>query len=315
MKFWTEGDQVEEYRVSYFREDPELNDLFARWHMHWPSWFNPTKYGQPEWNHRGEIFYYFHQQILARYVLERYANCLPTVETLEWTKPIRAGYNPNLIDMKGNYMFTRPDHVNIKDFFPYGVSTTGKIERWLIDSTDSKAYVAFVSGATGNILTTMRDPVFYQFLQRMNKFVHRYKTSLPPYSIKELGCHGVKINSIEVGKLTTFFEPFEYDASYGLGIGPREDKEKLHYVASGVRLNREPFTMKFKITSDETAEVMVRVFIGPKYDSEGQKMTLEQSRLAYFEIDRFPVEREFPKGNRRKSSQNAKIYQKLSIEY
>ncbi|KAK9505489.1 hypothetical protein O3M35_009532 [Rhynocoris fuscipes] len=155
------------------------------------------------------------------------------------------------------------------------------------------AYVPHISSEhelVGNALslpfTTLRDPVFYQFLNRLLKFYQEHKKSYPCYTPKELGFHGVHVKDFDVDHLITYFEPFNFEVTNAI---PLKDFEEHSFYASQKRLNHKPYTYNVVVKSEIAKEAMIRVFIGPKYDADGHLLTLEQSRLAFVEIDRFPV--------------------------
>lgn len=53
-----------EHRVAYFREDVGVNLHHWHWHLVYPSSGRPEIANK---DRRGELFYYMHQQLLARY--------------------------------------------------------------------------------------------------------------------------------------------------------------------------------------------------------------------------------------------------------
>ncbi|CRK98947.1 CLUMA_CG012103, isoform A [Clunio marinus] len=97
-----------EHRLWYFREDVGINLHHWHWHLVYP--FD----GQRELvdkDRRGEIFYYMHQQVMARYNAERLSNNMAAVD--RWTDfrgPIREGYFPKLDTLVANRSWpARPD--------------------------------------------------------------------------------------------------------------------------------------------------------------------------------------------------------------
>ncbi|XP_035707646.1 LOW QUALITY PROTEIN: phenoloxidase 3 [Folsomia candida] len=85
-----------ENRLWYFREDLQLNSHHWNWHQ-----FHPTHSPSPI-PRRGELFYFFHHDLMARYASERMANGF-TDYFVEGIKPIvdyelKQGYDANLRD-------------------------------------------------------------------------------------------------------------------------------------------------------------------------------------------------------------------------
>ncbi|XP_049840628.1 phenoloxidase 2-like isoform X1 [Schistocerca gregaria] len=91
---YTASDLEPEHRVAYFREDIGINLLHWQWHLYYPfsGMMEIVKKDR-----RGELFYYFHQQIIARYNFERLSNKLARVKRLlNWHEPVEEGYFPKL---------------------------------------------------------------------------------------------------------------------------------------------------------------------------------------------------------------------------
>ncbi|XP_052131920.1 sex-specific storage-protein 2-like, partial [Frankliniella occidentalis] len=75
MTNWTGGEIINpEQLLGYFTEDVGVNAYHAYAHLYMPFWLNCEKYGITTCQMRGEAFYYYYQQILARYNLQRMAN-------------------------------------------------------------------------------------------------------------------------------------------------------------------------------------------------------------------------------------------------
>lgn len=60
---WTAADSDNEQRLAYFREDIGINLHHWHWHMVYP-YRGPLEIVNKD--RRGELFYYMHQQIVAR---------------------------------------------------------------------------------------------------------------------------------------------------------------------------------------------------------------------------------------------------------
>lgn len=72
--------------IAYFREDVGVNLHHWHWHLVYPAQVKDHDELVKK-DRRGELFYYMHQQILARYNSERFSNAMPKVESLAWLKP------------------------------------------------------------------------------------------------------------------------------------------------------------------------------------------------------------------------------------
>ncbi|XP_050092731.1 phenoloxidase 8-like [Anopheles aquasalis] len=91
---FTASDRVEEQRLAYWREDLGLNLHHWHWHLIYPA-RGPDRIVRKD--RRGELFYYMHQQTVARYNLERFANGLSSVRPFENLRdPVQEGYFPKI---------------------------------------------------------------------------------------------------------------------------------------------------------------------------------------------------------------------------
>ncbi|XP_022907914.2 phenoloxidase 1-like [Onthophagus taurus] len=91
-RHYTATDLEEEQRLAYFREDIGINSHHWYWHLVYP-------YSGKEANkdRRGELFFYMHQQVIARYNFERLCNSLNRVlPWSDWKTPIKEAYFPKL---------------------------------------------------------------------------------------------------------------------------------------------------------------------------------------------------------------------------
>lgn len=94
-KDYTASDLDEEHRVAYFREDLGINLHHWHWHLVYP--FESSNIEIVRKDRRGELFYYMHQQVVARYDFERLSNTLPRVKRFNnFREPIEEGYFPKM---------------------------------------------------------------------------------------------------------------------------------------------------------------------------------------------------------------------------
>ncbi|XP_017796958.1 PREDICTED: phenoloxidase 2-like, partial [Habropoda laboriosa] len=91
---YTASDLDEEHRVAYWREDIGINLHHWHWHLVYPAEADMRIVNK---DRRGELFYYMHQQIMARYNCERLSNRLTRVKRyINWREPIPEAYFPKL---------------------------------------------------------------------------------------------------------------------------------------------------------------------------------------------------------------------------
>uniref|UniRef100_A0A481MQH0 Phenoloxidase n=1 Tax=Nipponaphis monzeni TaxID=196483 RepID=A0A481MQH0_9HEMI len=129
---FTASDLDPEQRLSYFREEIGINLHYWHWRLIYPS---GGPFAIVNKDRRGELFYYMHQQILARYNMERLCNNMSRVAKLaDWRAPIAEGYFPKLDSVLANRVWSpRPVNATLKninresDQMSFGIED---LERW-----------------------------------------------------------------------------------------------------------------------------------------------------------------------------------------
>ncbi|XP_076048338.1 hemocyanin B chain-like [Oratosquilla oratoria] len=94
-----------EQRVAYFGEDIGMNSHHVHWHMDFPFWWDGHKIDR-----KGELFFWVHHQLTARFDAERLSNYLPVVDELYWNRPIKEGFAPHTTYRYGGEFPSRPDN-------------------------------------------------------------------------------------------------------------------------------------------------------------------------------------------------------------
>lgn len=124
-----------------------------------------------------------------------------------------------------------------------------------------------------------------------------------PYTNQEIGFDGVKIDSVEVDKLITYFDYFDADISNAVDVEyytPEHISEltqfgRIQYYngedyvikARQYRLNHVPFKVNINVASNVATPSTVRIFLGPKYDEYGHEIYLNDNRYNYVLLDMF----------------------------
>jgi len=351
-----------ESKLSYFMEDIGLNTYYYYFHMDYPFWMTGKNY-LTTMDRRGELYLFKHQQILARYYLERLSNGLGVIPTFTWMEDIRTGYYPALRYYNGEYFPTRDNFYNlyteynfyevdiittyerrIRDaidlgYFtwydgtkfdltkPESIDTLGKFIQGTVNLKDKRFYGYLeyfarmllgtsmtsmykhktIPSVLEHFETSMRDPVFYQLYKRIINYYWTFKTHLPTYTYDDLWFHGVKIETVTVDKLVTFFDVFYSDITNVVDIEKYDDTytktdmytfgRKTHYMGKDVlikakqyRLNHKPFNVLMNVMSDKTQKAVVKMFLGPKYNEYGVEYTsINENRENFVELDHFVV--------------------------
>ncbi|XP_015592859.1 phenoloxidase 1 [Cephus cinctus] len=111
---YTASDLDEEHRVAYFREDLGINLHHWHWHLVYP-FTGPRQVVRKD--RRGELLYYMHQQIMARYNCERFCNNLSRVKKWNnWREPIPEAYFPKLDSLVASRAWpARPSNSVLRD--------------------------------------------------------------------------------------------------------------------------------------------------------------------------------------------------------
>lgn len=141
-----------------------------------------------------------------------------------------------------------------------------------------------------NYQTALRDPVFYQLQKRLVNLVFLFKKRLPCYTHEELYFPGVKIDNVMVDKLVTYFDDYLMDITNAVVLTEDEIKKTtsdMTIFARKRRLNHQPFKVTLDVFSDKTADCVVKIFLGPKYDHLNRLIDINQNRLNFVELDSF----------------------------
>lgn len=98
-------------KISYFTEDIGLNAYYYYSHIDYPFWLGGQEFGLVN-DRRGELYLFEHQQLLARYYLERLSNSLGHIPEFSWHSPIVTGYYPSLTYYNGHTFPKRENYYN-----------------------------------------------------------------------------------------------------------------------------------------------------------------------------------------------------------
>ncbi|KAJ8894005.1 hypothetical protein PR048_006613 [Dryococelus australis] len=138
--------------------------------------------------------------------------------------------------------------------------------------------------------TALRDPLYYQNIETFFRdYMYEYATTLPKYKYDNVAVSGLNVESVDVDKLITYFEDVYVDLLPVTGYGFKYDDNKVDVSAKLRRLNHSPFSYRVSVSSDKEADVLVKVFITPKYDPQGRTLPMDTRIFYAFEIDRFPA--------------------------
>ncbi|KAJ6638511.1 Larval serum protein 2 [Pseudolycoriella hygida] len=207
---------------------------------------------------------------------------------------------PESIEDLGNFIQGNPDspYTRFNSYFAILAKTLlGGSFNYFYDY-----HVNAVPSVLEHFETSMRDPVFYQLYKRIVRFYWQFQDKLTPYTKPEIDFDGVKIESVEMDKLITYFDVFDADITNVVDVEPVVEKkteflkfgrvshyegEDIYLKARQYRLNHVPFTFELKVSSNRAVESVVRVFIGPKYDEYGHPINVNENRKNFVVLEAF----------------------------
>ncbi|XP_075149869.1 arylphorin subunit C223-like [Haematobia irritans] len=157
-----------------------------------------------------------------------------------------------------------------------------------------------------NYETMLRDPLFYQFYKKISHVFFKFYENIPSYTRKDLHFPGVEIQNVKVSDLVTYFDLVDFDVTNLLNDKPQFVADKLVWdttlLARQSRLNHKHFKFDFTIKSNKEQKVVIRSFMGPKYDEFGQVIPLHENRENFIEIDEYYYELKSGVNNIQRSS-------------
>lgn len=147
---YTANEREQEQRLAYFREDIGVNLHHWHWHLVYPGSATTEIVAK---DRRGELFYYMHSQLIARYNADRFCNQLGRVRQLNnLREAIPEAYFPKLVRSTTNTGYPpRFANITLKDIDRPDDSTVVEItdlERWrdrIYEAID-QGFVVNVSG-------------------------------------------------------------------------------------------------------------------------------------------------------------------------
>ncbi|XP_073826201.1 arylphorin subunit C223-like [Musca autumnalis] len=145
-----------------------------------------------------------------------------------------------------------------------------------------------------NYETMMRDPLFYIIYRKVTDVFAKYYDYLKPYTYDDLYFPGVLIEDVKVNNLITYYDLFDFEVTNLMNDKMTFADGKLMWdrtmLARQMALNHRDFDFEYTIKSRNFEKVIVRAFLGPKYDEFGRVISLNTNRENFFEVDSFYLE-------------------------
>ncbi|KAL0871147.1 hypothetical protein ABMA27_004929 [Loxostege sticticalis] len=218
-------------------------------------------------------------------------------------------------DVIDSGFYTTPTGEHVKIHHPEAIDVIGRLIEANVDSPNNKYYKDFISvwkNLLGNSIvhepvywkgvpwvlpsvleqyqTALRDPAFYMIWKRVLHLFTLWQQKLPYYTHEELSLPGVKIEKVEVDKLVTYFEHTYMNVTNHLYLNENEIKHFVDgksVVVQHPRLNHKVFSVRTHVHSEAPKNVVVRLFLAPKYDSFGKEIPLHKNTENFFQFDQF----------------------------
>lgn len=315
----------EESRLSYYTEDIGINSNYYYLHSYYP--FLTRRVENIE--KRAVTFLRYLKYMLSRYYLERLSNGLGKIPEFSWYEPIPTGYYPQLSyqcgvtypDRNNFYKLANPTNyydvnevISIENLFRYELkdATPEKVfnllGRYIMKAKQIFAGVSnkYAPSTFEHFQTAMRDPMYFQLFNRAFKLFPRNDR---PYNVDEIKYDGVKIETVEMDKLVTYFDKFDADITNAVDVDINYDHNSFKFSklfdfgrvsqhqgndfvikARQYRLNHLPFTYKLNVLSDKVQKVVVKIFLGPKHDEYGRTFDINENREHFYELDQYSVD-------------------------
>lgn len=116
----------------------------------------------------------------------------------------------------------------------------------------------------------------------------QFKNYLKPYHHEDLHFTGVKISDVKINKLVTYFDMYDFEATNAIFFSKKDPKPYPHdYKIRQPRLNHKPFTVTIDVKSETATNAAFKLFLGPKYDSNGFPISFEENWMNFVELDWF----------------------------
>ncbi|ODM87468.1 Hemocyanin D chain [Orchesella cincta] len=306
MEAWVAPDNGPENLLWYWREDVLANSHHLYWHLSYPI---NGESGKPD--RGGELFYFFHHNMLARFHAERLSVGLPpvTAHDLRPGSIIPFGYSPHLFDSNsGRNYSTRPAGVPVSDVT---VTTTMGSNYFVSARNRSIQLSRIIDGVSKDIL---KDVIRAnnQFLKWKNDegidlLGNTVQANIFSVNPEYYGSTGfitlaiILLFSIEhqsTNRISTVPGAMEEDATSMRDIMFYPFHTSIDSIFKRHKNRLEPYMLSQQ--KDEYAHEIntatVRLFLGPKHDLNGRLYNVEEQRDLMFIMDTFTIS--LPKGTK-----------------
>nr|CAH7769351.1 unnamed protein product [Callosobruchus chinensis] len=134
---------------------------------------------------------------------------------------------------------------------------------------------------------SLSDPLFWRLIKKIVNLYQRYLYHLPPYTLEDLVVAGVKIESVDIGRLIKNTELFELDLINTFNHTESEKFGDFQIHLHQLRPTPDNFSYKIHVQSETDTELRFKVFIGPAVNYRMTPVTLSKHRMDMFHLDTF----------------------------
>lgn len=139
--------------------------------------------------------------------------------------------------------------------------------------------------------------MFYRLYKKIVNYFLKYKEHLPKYTHDDIVFPGVKIDSVSIDKLVTYFDYFDSFISNGVPVVSHSDAQSTVIKVRQERLNNKLYTYHITVSSEKNVKGIVRIFMGPKYDVHGHEIDFAKNWVNFIEVDQWVVDCKYFKDN------------------
>merc|ERR1712142_399242 len=281
------SDDPEEAKLDYWREDSLFHAFHALLHKTWDGLAEASH--TQRYSRTFELFFHAHQQMVRRYLLERFIAGLPSVVRLvpsEFTKPLGPGYRRGWYSSK--HMGDRTTDCLVESNKLKSLSDKyEKVKREMSKKQPYEAFCKFLENtyhATGHNLiakdcsqqkpgpmafseVSARDPIFYRWHCHLEDIVQEYRDKyLPVYREHEFELE----DDVQISSVSTVVDASTAETNKDLKntlITFWESAEIKYETSSTIfykRLNHLPFKYQLNIQNPKQVrkKMIFRIFLG-----------------------------------------------------
>ncbi|GFT57366.1 hemocyanin F chain [Nephila pilipes] len=286
-----------ENRLAYFREDIGINAHHYHWHVVYPFTWRPDVMHKIK-DRKGELFYYMHQQMMARYDSERLGLGFQRVIPFHNFSEKFGGYashltsfidDPDDVDPETSSNFaSRPVGLGLHDLNRDGLkSSVEELERWK-DRLMQATHLGVVIDESGKVVPLTTET-----------------------GIDKLGAL-VEASILSIN--STYYGNFHNTAHIMISLVHDPDgRYKVKYQ----HVDHEPFSYEIKCenTTGSPKKATVRIFLAPVYDELGRAIPLSEQRRFFIELDRFQATLTAGKNTITRKSIESSVTSKISPSF